>query len=233
MAPRHVETTGFTRTVLAEVITPTIATNEVLPLALPNAQFTINGTRAAPHDLDLLRGSWPSIIDLVSLQGHLIQIPDYVPPAGRILDYDLALLVFAEWWLLQVLASDHAGHPQLDIRGFAPLVRHHPAKSCLMSLRGVPLGPTTKPHPLRAEWPDDTPDGLRWVTSRFRHLHKAGFVYMPYGIGDDGRRVYQPGLAKAGMARAYWIATEVLPADASANTIKLLRDIGLTSSATV
>ncbi len=214
------------RTVLSEIITPT-KSGEVLPLIPPSYQLADGGTLAAPHDLDLLRAAWPAIIQLINKQGHLVQIEGFNPPAGRIIDHDLALLVYVEHWL-NMVSSDQSRRPIIDIRNLAQFVRVHPAKNNLMTFRGVPWGLVSKPHPMRAEWPEDTGNGLRWTTSRFRDLHKSGFVYMPLEFGDDGLRIYHSGLAKAGLARACWLASSALPHGVAPVIPEALHRFGLT-----
>ena len=196
---------------MAAIKMPTISSNELLPLVPPNEQLSAGGGQVAPHDHDLLLAAWPAILDIESRQGHLIQRPGFLPPVVKIIDYDLALLVFAEWWL-ELVKNGNGDRPIIDLNHFAPRVRNHPAKRCLMSLRGVAWDDQS-PRPLRAEWPDDVEDGLRWVTSRFRHHHRSGFVYLPQETGDNGRRAYLPSITRAGLARAVWLATDALPPD--------------------
>lgn len=214
------------RTVQVEEVKATISTNEVLPLVPPTSQVTTGGHQVAPHDLDVLRGGWPALLELVELQAHVVQIPSFVPPKGRIIDYDLALLAFAERWMEEIAGGD-SDRPYIDLRTFAYRVRKHPAKQCLMTLRGAILDARSKPHPLRDDWPEDDGDGLRWVLSRFRHHHRVGLVYMPEETDGDGRRLYVPSLSRAGLARALWISTAVLPAGVAPALTAIVSGIGL------
>lgn len=202
----------------------TIISNEVLPLALPAPRHLPGGQQIVPYDRDLLRAAWPEVWKLIEAQGHPVNHEGFVPPRGRIIDYDLALIAFAELWVGAIVAGD-GSRPQVS--GLMGYVRSHAAKEHLMNMRGELWDSVHGKTPVRPDWPNG-PDGERWVKSRFMHMARAGSVLMSPDAHDGlGRRVYDPDLTKVGLARAVWAAATVLPHGTSSLPSILVDQLGV------
>lgn len=197
---RFKRTKSTVKTVLPGII-PTDARvtfdQRLMPLSLPPK--VLAASHPIPPLPDELGRRWSAVMELADAQGLWVGVPGFVPPEGRIIDHDFALLLFAEAWLASIL--ERPGEmPRLPVKLYLPLAaKVHPARGSLMSLWGEPFAPGPA-------WPDQDDAQCRWTTGRLRALHEGGLVNMPTEDIEDGRRSYRADLLQAGLVRAAWIA---------------------------